>query len=90
MELLVGTRVLFQHVAGFKLYTILVGETHHHVHITCHTDLVEIPEWPAAEWGEACSKDQANVADDWVLNDFVLEALDGFVDEAARGKGSCR
>lgn len=86
VEFLVRAAVLLHHVTRFKLRAILVGESHHHVDVTCNANLVEISEWSAAEWSETSSKDKTNIADDWIFNDFVLKALDSFVNETTAGE----
>jgi len=65
-----------------ELRSILLGEAVHHANVVIHADGVEVAERSSTERSESGSEDEANVANDGVGNDLVLQAHNGLVDEA--------
>jgi hypothetical protein len=81
MKLFIGRGVVLQQLARFKLRSILVGKAIHEIHVLSDTDLVQVTERSATEGSKARTKDQPNVTDNGIRDNFVLQALGGLIDK---------
>ena len=60
---------------------MLISESVHHGDVLINAIVIEVPEGSSGERSESGTEDEANVSLDGVLNDLILEAHDGLVDE---------
>ena len=84
VELLARGSVVLEHLTRFKLRTVLVCESIHHVDILVCSILIHIAEWPTSEWSESGTEYKANVADRWILDNFIFQALYCLVHESIK------
>jgi hypothetical protein len=84
MKLLVGSGIVLEELTRLKLRSVLVDKSIHSVNVLSNAHLVQVSKGSAAEWCKAGTKDQANITNDGIGNDFVFQALGGFVDKSVR------
>jgi hypothetical protein len=82
MKLLTRCRVVLQQLTRLKLRTVLVGKAVHCGDVIRRAYLVQVAERAATKGGKAGSKDEANVSDDGIVNDAVLQAFNSLVHES--------
>jgi hypothetical protein len=84
VKLLSSSGVILQQLTGLELRSVLVGEAIHHIDIISNADLIEITERATTERSKPGSKDETNVSDDRILDNTVLQALGGLIDESVQ------
>ena len=83
MKLLVGRGVVFQQLTWLELASVLLSEAVHEINVLSDADLVEVTEGPTAERRKTDTKDQTNITNDRISDDFIFQALGSFVNETS-------
>lgn len=81
MKFFAGSGVVSQQLTRFELWSVIIGEGTHEIHVLSNTDLIQVTKGPATEWSKACAKDQSNVTNDRIRDNFILQALGGLIDK---------